>query len=84
MSDINDECNGWREQCETNEAENIKLRGLLIEARDLFARTKEEEPLIDRGVTTLDMLYHNYPWLKDKIERLERQIGELKEKYDDK
>lgn len=36
MNDLQDECDGWRSQCEINEDENTTLRGLLIEAREEY------------------------------------------------
>ncbi|MEE8114370.1 MAG: hypothetical protein V3T23_08435 [Nitrososphaerales archaeon] len=34
---------------------------------------------IGEGATTLDMLYHNYPWLKTLMMRKERQLDAAKQ-----
>lgn len=36
---------------------------------------------IGKGSTTLDFLYHKYPWLKDKIENLEKELLKFKDLY---
>lgn len=64
MSDLQDECDGWREQCESNETENTELRKRLIAARDTS---------IGKGATTLDMLRHRHPWLGAHLDALKER-----------
>jgi len=37
---------------------------------------------IGEGATTLDMLYANYPWLKERMEKTQKLLGDLADHVD--
>lgn len=43
--------------------------------------SKRDQP-IGEGATTLDMLYANYPWLKERMELTEKLLGDLTDHID--
>lgn len=42
---------------------------------------KKDQP-VGEGATTLDMLYANYPWLKERMETMLKLLGDLTDHID--